>query len=864
MVASRHVGFFCARTHANISAFSATARGLRQTWTQCRASVARAGRSTLHHLFALSILALSSTAHAVPKDIGFWSNFAPYVPIGQIFSSPGALCGQVLSGFYSHNPPVWAFSITEATASEDAEGHSTGGGCSIHGVYLPLGGQGDWGPYPIHPLLTCPSNSTLVGGLCVCNSPRWTEREEQCVPVKDTIRTGEPKQCIGNPIYPLNGTKREEIDLGIQTGRARMKLVYDSSPAAPISASAERPDVVKPLVAGELWSSSMHRKVLLHADGKGALVARGDGHTESFTGNGAGAYTADSNTQDRLVSVPGGYRYTDAAARSQESYDSAGKLLAIHWANGENLSLSYSTAATSATVAPAPDYLIQAQDGYGRATNFVYILTGASDPATGGLLSRILDAQGQTTVLAYDPVPKNLISITWPDGQARYFHYDLPQLPKALAGITDELLVRYANFGYDAQGRAVSTEHIGGVDRFSVTYTTPPDVVVSETYDSVAKIVSRDYAWGLALGTSVTTPAGASRGMGAVSINGQSYLTSQSQPAGSGCAASTSAMAYDANGNLASRDDFNGTRACYVSDLNRNLPTTKVEGLANTASCAAVTPNSASLPANSRKTSTEWHPDWSLATRVAEPGKRSTYVYNGQPDPLNGGAIASCAPASALLPDGKPIAVLCKQVEQATTDTNGSLGFDAALQSTVPARIRQWTYNATGQVLTDTDALNRTTVFAYYTDATADHKQGDLQSVTNAVGKVTNYTRYNGNGQLLEMVDANGGTTVNTYDARGRQLTSSVGGQATSYAYDFSGQPTRTTQADGSWIEYEYDPARRMKAVVDSQGNRIDYTLDNEGKVTAQTVKDPAGNIARTLSRSIDALGRVQQITGKQ
>ena len=35
----------------------------------------------------------------------------------------------------------------------------------------------------------------------------------------------------------------------------------------------------------------------------------------------------------------------------------------------------------------------------------------------------------------------------------------------------------------------------------------------------------------------------------------------------------------------------------------------------------------------------------------------------------------------APLPDGKPIAVLCRQVEQATTDTNGSAGFSATAQA---------------------------------------------------------------------------------------------------------------------------------------------------------------------------------------
>ena len=109
-------------------------------------------------------------------------------------------------------------------------------------------------------------------------------------------------------------------------------------------------------------------------------------------------------------------------------------------------------------------------------------------------------------------------------------------------------------------------------------------------------------------------------------------------------------FAYDAAGNLTSKDDFTNQRTCYANDLVRNLESARVEGLANTVDCTTVTSAGAVLPANSRKTSSQWHPDWRLQTRVAEPGRITTLVYNGQSDPTAGGAVASCAPASALLP----------------------------------------------------------------------------------------------------------------------------------------------------------------------------------------------------------------------
>ena len=83
-------------------------------------------------------------------------------------------------------------------------------------------------------------------------------------------------------------------------------------------------------------------------------------------------------------------------------------------------------------------------------------------------------------------------------------------------------------------------------------------------------------------------------------------------------------------------------------------------------------------------------------------------------------------------------------------------------------------------------------------------------------------------------------------------------------ASDPAGQLLKVTSPDQSWVGYEYDAAHRQTAVKDNLGNRIEYVLDNAGNKTGQSVKDPLGNLARSLARSIDALGRVQQTTGRE
>jgi YD repeat-containing protein len=674
--------------------------------------------------------------------------------------------------------------------------------------------------------------------------------------------------------------KRETVDLGVRLGGLTLNLTYDSTalvPKTPASlADSEGTQVLDYGPVARNWSANLFKGIATSTRSTGgtvpaaATVSRGNGTTITFSRNvSTGQNTPEANNADMLVSIAGGgLRYLDQAAGAQETYDSAGRLTDMTWANGQSITLTYSTTSTPTSVAPAAGYVIQAVDQSGRSVNFTY--TARTSPLTGAQLTTITDPAGQVITLDNNSTG-DLSAIHWSDGKSKSFLYENNTVG-ALTGITDEMNQRYATFGYDTNWRAISTEHAGGVNRYSTSYTSPPYILITEQYDGTANAVFRYYDWQLPQGTVVTGPSGAASNWSATSLLNKNYLTGQSQPAGSGCAASTSNQTYDANGNVASADDFNGSRACYVSDPSRNLETTRVEGLSNTGACSDVTSTNATLPAGSRKTSTQWHPDWRLQANVAEPGKLTTSIYNGQPDPFNGGALASCAPSTALLPDGKPIAVLCKSVEQATTDANGSQGFSASLQAGVSNRVRQWTYNANGQVLTEQDPLNNTMTYVYYSDTAftgsdpnaVGHTIGDLQSVTNAKNQTTTYTQYNKHGQLLERSDPNGVVTSNTYDLRQRLLSTSVGGQTTSYSYDAAGQLLKVTSPDASWLGYEYDPAHRQVAVKDHLGNRIEYVLDNAGNKTAQSVKDPLGNLARSLSRSIDALGRVQQQAGRE
>lgn len=701
---------------------------------------------------------------------------------------------------------------------------------------------------------------------------RWVPEAAVCVPVVYRFTVLGPNKCpaFGNPIHPLTGSKSQSLTLGSQFALGMdFEALYDTSSMLPANDSSAAFAGVPPPSFGPLWSTSFHRRVVPQSSGNVTTVKafRGLGRWISFTRNANGTFVAPPNVSDQIAQLgDGSWRYVEAANGSVERYDFAGNLMAIDLANGYGLTFVYSDSSTPVATAPRPGLLIEIRDRTGRSYRLSY-----EAPADERLAPRIVnlaDSSNNTTSFQYDAAG-NLARILWPDGTWRTLLYENGSLPWALTGLSDETGSRVGTYGYDVAGRAISTEGAGGSNRFSVEWSTAPAMLISDTYDAGAQVIWRDMAITLPEGSVVTQPNGQRSSLGATDVFGTPVLASQSQPAGSGCGPATRSTSLDANGNPASSDDFNGNRTCRVHDLSRNLETVRVEGIEGTPACAALVGAGGVLPAGARKISTEWHPHWRKSKRVAEPGRITTHVYNGQPDPFQNGVPASCAPSAPLLPDGKPLAVLCKQVEEMTDDSSGQAGFAA---QRLGARVSTWTYNERGQVLTAIDPMGAVTSYAYYADTSfagagpgaAGHSVGDLMSVTNALGHTTTYLEYDRLGQALRVREPSGLLTTFAYDSRQRLVATTRGERVTQNTYYPSGLLARVTRSDGSWLAYGYDAAGRLAWLSDSFGNRVDYTLDSSGNRVAEAVRDPGGVLRRSLQRSFDALGRVQQVLGRE
>lgn len=545
-----------------------------------------------------------------------------------------------------------------------------------------------------------------------------------------------------------------------------------------------------------------------------AQVERADGRVVSFYLNpDTGEWIATGDEIDKLVKLPNGWRYHVGAGDGVETYDSAGRLISIQNRAGAVQTLTYS----------AQGQLAQITDTFGRALKLTY--------DSSARVQQLTDPAGSAIVYTYDALG-NLATVTYPGNAVRTYHYEHTAHPRALTGISDENIPpqRIATWTYDAQKRANLSVHgpsTSPVDRVAIAYTANG----ATTIDALGK--SRTYTYATVLGAA--------------------RHTSTSAPC-EDCGAAFST--YDNNGFLTSRTDFNNNKTCFTHDA-RGLETLRVEGLPATATC----PYSGALTGAQRQVSTEWHPEYRLPIRIAEPLRLTTYHYgaSNDPNPGNRGSLLSAT-------------------VRTTTDATGIIGFSAT--TTGPARTWTYTYNPHGApLLVDgprTDVAD-TRVNTYYADnaiCTTTHPdadsagcRGQLHTRSNAAGHLTTVREYNAHGQPLVLIDPNGLTTTLTYDARQRLVSRRVGTALTQFTYDNAGQLIRVTLPDTSALEYRYDSVHRLTALhlkdaADALVGQFNYTLDAAGNLLQESLTDATQSVLRTHRQVFNDLSRLVQSIG--
>jgi len=652
---------------------------------------------------------------------------------------------------------------------------------------------------------TCPEGMQEQESSCICG--RAGQLPNRATGICETSPKNNGSACdggdIGNPVRSGTGNKwQREIDLPASAALQLVRTYNANPPFASVR-------------MGAAWTHSFARSIDIQSFGAWLYARRADGKAYIFNPSAGGAWATDVDISDRLLELKDGsglrtgWQYIVGSDDSVETYSASGRLLSIADRAGRVQILTYDLPA-SAGGDDDPDTLDAVVDAAGRQLVFTYDAHKR--------IATVVDPSGGVIAYGYDSVG-NLVSVQYPDGRSKTYHYNEPahtggaNLPHALTGITDENGDRYATYAYDAAGRAVSTAHAGGADLHTLSYGPAS--------------------------TTVTDPLGTQRVYGFTTVLGVVKSTGQSQPGGSGCGPASSSVAYDANGNVARRTDFNGHTACYAWDLTRNLETARLEGLASGVACPAdiaahtPAPNSAE-----RKILTQWHASFRLPTQITEAGRETATAYDSRGNPVS------------------------RTVKDTATGQTRTWTTAYTYHPSVPGVLVQKTEDGPR-----TDVSDLTTTDYYPIDATCTGAplgcRGQIKQITNALGHLTAYDEYDPHGRLLKTTDPNGLVTTLTYSPRGWLTSRSVGGETTGFDYDGVGQLVKLTRPDASFVSFEYDPAHRLTAIVQQDGSRLAYTLDAAGNRIHEAITAPGGGAALySRSRSFDALGRLWQDIG--
>lgn len=632
--------------------------------------------------------------------------------------------------------------------------------------------------------------------------------------VKATAYTYDPKKnngcsCghqVGDPINFATGNEYEDQEDYSVVGTLQFHRYYNSSAS------------IATTHIGANWRDTYDRRIEYLADGANSIatVFRPDEKEVVFQ-EVSGVWTPDPDIDDTLLENvdssgnPTSWTYFDAAAQQFENYNASGQLTLVQDLSGLTTTLTYSTASTPSSVAPAPGLLITVTGPRGRQLNFVY---NASSQIT-----QIILPDGGTIGYTYDS-SGNMTQVTYPDGHTRVYKYDESSnapsgFPNLLTGIIDENGNRYADIHYNSQGQAISSQ-LGGVANLTQV-----------AYNSGS--------------TTVTYPLGVQTTIGFAVPYGRMQVSSVSQACAPSCNQSAAAWTYDPNGNPASSTDFSGVTTAYTYDAD-GLETERIDAQGTSVQRTINTTWDTVLRNPLERTVLDASGTLTAQTDWA-------YNVNGQivarceDDPTVSGATSyDCSTA------GTPPAGVRRWVYTYCT----------AVGSGCPL---------VGLLLSVKDPRGDMTHYTYFTSTSLTgcgkpgspcHYLGDLWKVVTPLGHATSTVSYDKDGRPTETKDSNGVITTFTYTPRGWLQTRTVAGATTTIDYDDAGDVTRVTQPDGVFTTYSYDAAHRLISIGDALGNHIDFTLDEAGDRTAEaTYPSGSGTPSESLSRVYNTLGQL-------
>ena len=504
-----------------------------------------------------------------------------------------------------------------------------------------------------------------------------------------------------------------------------------------------------------------------------------------------------------------GYMYTTNSDR-REYFDTDGLMYRVEYEGGQALDLIYN----------GSNLLSSVTNENGKSLTFSY--NGNSQ------ISGVVTPTGSFSY-SYDG-NDNLTTVTKPDSKTRIYHYEDTSFVNAMTGITDEKGIRFATYGYNAGGYAISSKHAGDVGEYIFAYN------VDGT-------------------TTVTNPLGKDTIYTFETIHGVRKIVNVEGQASTNCPAAGKSYVYDERGFMESKTDWLGNVTTYErDDLGSVISLTQAlgDGAERTFDVTYIT-------------------DTRLTDVVTEEGRTTDYDYDGDDRVTSVTVIDTNTSETrttsytyyANTTDGNGNTVLGKlhTVDGARTDVSDvtTYTYDGSLRllkvsNAAAHEVEITSYDSANRPLKFENTNNVETTLVY-------DVMGRLASSTRASGTasaITTSYAYDDNGNVTSITDPSGTVYSYAYDNAHRLTTITDDlGNTISYTYDDADNITKQEYKDnGATLTYThsyvYDELSRIMESVDANLDAVEYAYDVNSNVTDVT----DGNMNVT-SYAFDGLDRL-------